>query len=117
MFLALIGHVATTASAKHAAFEAAESALVEHKPAIIEFGVGCIGGSIASGLVKSFAKFAIILGAGVFVAAHGLANRVFPNARVESQFLDGIEKDLTETATNYLDFDNDGKLTPDDLKR
>jgi hypothetical protein len=94
------------------------TALTE-KPALVEVGVGFLGGKIAGGLVKSFTKFAIIVGAGVFVAAHGIVKVALPKV-VEGQdaIIKGAEKileDANEQATNFLDFDNDGKVTGKDL--
>jgi len=91
------------------------TALAE-KPALVEVGVGFVGGKIAGSLVKSFAKFAIVAGAGVFVAAHGIMKVAMPKV-VEGQdeMLKEAEKKLNEQATHLLDFNSDGKVTGEDF--
>mmetsp|Transcript_28038 Transcript_28038/g.62535 ORF Transcript_28038/g.62535 Transcript_28038/m.62535 type:complete len:106 (+) Transcript_28038:277-594(+) len=66
--------------------------------------------SITQGLVKMFAKFAIVIGAGVFVVANGAMRVALPKEVMD------MEAELGKQAVGFLDFNQDGKIDMEDAK-
>mmetsp|Transcript_28036 Transcript_28036/g.62529 ORF Transcript_28036/g.62529 Transcript_28036/m.62529 type:complete len:147 (+) Transcript_28036:79-519(+) len=108
VFLLLLGAMAAAGDdgEKHGLVQLFQA----HKPSIIEFSVGAVAGSITQGLVKMFAKFAIVIGAGVFVVANGAMRVALPKEVMD------MEAELGKQAVGFLDFNQDGKIDMEDAK-